>query len=92
MKRNKMEKRIVSLFLIFCLTFTYIPIAVSGNIAAYAVGEGYEKTVDAPTWDSWKSVFGPNVMHTQNAGGVWVDKSVFADASAFPAGTVSLTG
>jgi len=92
MKRNKMTKRIVSLFLIFCLTFTYVPLSVSGNIAAYAVGDGYEKTVDAPTWDSWKNVFGPGVMHTQNAGGVWVDKSVFADASAFPANTVSLNG
>ena len=92
MKRNKTVKRIVSLFLIFCLTFTYVPLAVSGNAASYAAGEGYEKTVDAPTWDSWKNIFGPDIMNTQNAGGVWVDKSVFADASAFPANTVSLNG
>ncbi len=41
------------------------------------------KVADPSTMDLWKNFFGSEVLHTQNAGGVWTDKSVFADASAF---------
>ncbi len=84
--KNKAFKRIISLFLIFCLTFTYMPFALSA-----AEQSEYSKTADASKMDGWKEYFGPNVMNTANAGGVWTDKSVFTDTSAFPEGTISLS-
>ncbi len=86
--KNKFTKRIISMLLIFCLTFTYLPFAVESNAAT---GGTYQKTVDASRLDGWKAYFGPDVMNTANAGGVWTDKSVFTDASAFPANTVELS-
>ncbi len=43
----------------------------------------FSKIADAPTLDGWKSFFGSTHHSTENAGGVWTDKSVFADTSAF---------
>ena len=56
------------------------PDAISGRVS------------DPSTMDGWRDWFGSSVGSTKNAGGVWTDKSVFTDASAFPEGTVSLDG
>ena len=44
------------------------------------------KESDPSTMDDWTKYFGPTVFSTENAGGVWTDKSVFTNANAF-AGT-----
>lgn len=51
-----------------------------------------DRVSDASTMDDWTKWFGAAVTNTENAGGVWTDKSVFTDDSAFPAGTVKLDG
>ena len=39
---------------------------------------------DANTMDNWTKYFDLNNLSTANSGGVWTDKSVFTDTSAFP--------
>ncbi len=48
-----------------------------------ASAKGYDRISDPSTMDDWKLYFGEDVLSTENAGGVWTDKSVFTDASAF---------
>ena len=43
-----------------------------------------KKVADPSTMHTWKNYFGSDVLNTANAGGVWIDKSVFTDASEFP--------
>ncbi len=88
--RNRFFKRIVSFMLIFCMMFTYLPFAVDSASVPFASGNT-AKTVDPSALDGWKRFFGPDIMTTANAGGVWTDKSVFADVSAFPANTIELS-
>ena len=49
-----------------------------------------DKTVADPyTLHAWKdTAFDPYNLTTEHAGGVWTDKSVFTDASAFPGVTM----
>ena len=44
-----------------------------------------DRVADNNTMNNWQNYFGPNVMSTEFAGGVWTDKSVFTDADAFRA-------
>ena len=44
----------------------------------------YNRIVDVNTMNNWMKYFDINNLDTTNAGGVWTDKSVFTDASAFP--------
>lgn len=64
-----------------------IPMMVSG-----AAGDAsyYERFVDANTMDSWKNYFNTTNVTTENAGGVWTDKSVFTDASAFQGTNITM--
>ncbi len=77
--------RILSLVLVLCML-----ISVPNVIAQAASAEAEAKTVtqttkvaDPSTMDAWKSIFGADVLNTENAGGVWTDKSVFENAEAF---------
>ena len=76
----KMAKRFLSLLLCLALLLSYLP--VWGTAAA----EEDTRVADPSTMDGWKQLFLPENPNTENAGGVWMDKSVFADDSAF-AGT-----
>ena len=88
MKKTKIMQRILSMLLAFSMLLVYYPVAVGAETSSAGAGGGYEKVVDAQKLDGWKEFFGPDILSTQNAGGVWTDKSVFTDASAFPAGTI----
>ena len=75
-------KKVVSVVLTMALLLSYLPFAaVTVNAADTSV---YNRVADKSTMDGWKDYFGPTQMHTQYAGGVWTDKSVFTDASEFP--------
>ena len=73
---------------ILCLTMA---LGMIPAISAPAMAEGEEqhsiqnaeKVADPSTMDRWTAFFGPNARSTEYAGGVWTDKSVFTDASAF---------
>lgn len=82
--RKTIGKRITSMFLIFAMIATMLPLltptAVSGSVHT-------DRVADLSTMHSWKDYFSlDGELSTENAGSVWVDKSVFTDASAF-AGT-----
>ncbi len=74
------SKRLTAGFMSLILVVLLIPfsaIAIMPDAVA-------ERIADPSTMDDWKHFFGSDVANTVNAGGVWVDKSVFTDASAFP--------
>lgn len=82
--KKQIWKKVISVVLTFALLVSYIPFAAV-RVSAAEVST-YSKIVDKSTMDTWTNYFGKTQMHTTNAGGVWTDKSVFTDASAFPTG------
>ena len=77
----KLSKRLVSIVLCVALLLTCMPFTV---FAADESAEYYNRIVDSNTMNNWQKYFDLNNLDTSNAGGVWTDKSVFTDASAFP--------
>ena len=74
-------KRMTSFFLVLSMLLTMLPLVAPLTNAATAVGD---RVADPSTMDSWKDYF--NIygdITSENAGSIWVDKSVFTDASAF---------
>ena len=75
----------------FALIASYLPISLLSFNAAETETEitvsshsGLgTKTADEPTVNNWKEFFGKNVLHTDNAGTVWTDKSVFTSVSDY---------
>ncbi len=82
MKMTKLSKKVLSVFLCLALMMTYLPVTLLTAAAAVA---DYPEVADASTLDGWKAFFLPadGSLNTENAGGIWTDKSVFTDASAF---------
>lgn len=80
---RKNFKKILSVIVCIALLMSYLPSLLTAS-AAPAEQSYYKKTVDANSMDGWKNYFDLNNLDTSNAGGVWTDKSVFTDASAFP--------
>lgn len=80
MKNNRVRK-IMSILLCLALLMSYLPAAVQADVA-----DADNRVADPSTMDGWKDIFLPDPLNTNNAGGVWTDKSVFTDESAF-AGT-----
>lgn len=83
---NRIIKKMMSVFLCVTLILSCLPLALSA-----AAADADNRVVDASTMHDWQNWFGEGVGSTINAGGVWMDKSVFKDNTAFPAGTVSMT-
>lgn len=81
MKMN-VTKRILSILICLALLMSYLP----AMMAQAEQAQTDNRVADPSTMDSWKQFFLPDPLNTNNAGGVWTDKSVFTDASAF-AGT-----
>lgn len=78
-KKTRLSSRIICLILSILVAMSSMVIAV--------VSTGAEETdtrvVDNSTLDDWKLYFGEDVDNTENAGGIWTDKSVFTDAQNF---------
>jgi len=77
-KLNKILSVILTLTIVFS-TFSGL------GLNAASANPYYSKVADTATLDGWKEFFGSSspIKSTENAGGVWTDKSVFADNSAF---------
>ena len=79
--KKRISKRITSFFLVFAMLVTMLPLAAPLALAADANGN---RLADPSTMDSWKDFFPiTGEISTENAGGVWMDKSVFTNATAF---------
>ncbi len=79
--KNKLPKKMTSLILTLALFLTCFPVSpFVANAAATP-----NTAVDGPTFNDWTKVFSidANNMSTENAGGIWTDKSVFNDNQAF---------
>ncbi len=74
-------KKLLAVALGIALLLTYVPMTASA--AEVTEDSYYHRVVDVNTMDNWKKYFNLDELTTQNAGGVWTDKSVFTDASAF---------
>ncbi|MBR2152545.1 MAG: VWA domain-containing protein [Clostridia bacterium] len=80
--RKRLTKQILSIALCFAVILSCLPMSVFA--AKTATNPYYNRIVDVNTMDNWTKYFDINNLDTTNAGGVWTDKSVFTDASAFP--------
>lgn len=84
--KTKLSKRLLSLLICAALLLSYLPLSAA---AATTDGTYFSRAVDSNTMDLWKEYFDLDHLDTTNAGGIWADKSVFTDASAF-GGKVSM--
>ena len=80
-KRYGVSKRIMAMLLSAVMVLSLVPVIHT----AWAVSTE-PKQADLSTLDSWKTFFDPADLTTEHAGGVWTDKSVFADNGPFGAG------
>ncbi len=82
MMKFNVTKRTISLLITAAMILCILPFGLSFSSADTAAGEPIiERVSDPSTMDGWKSLFTED--STVNAGGVWADKSVFTDTSAF---------
>ncbi len=79
---KKALNKVMSVIIAFAIVLSLFT-GVGITTLAATTDANYEKVADAGTLDGWKQFFGSTVPSTQNAGGVWTDKSVFTDGSAF---------
>ncbi len=80
-RKQSLGNRITSVFVTIAILFTMIPLTV---LTASAANVNSNRAADPSTMDGWKQFFHiTGDISTENAGGVWMDKSVFTDASAF---------
>lgn len=84
--KRKFTKRLICALLSIVLVMSCLP------LSSFAVesNSSFNRKVDANTMNNWTRYFDLNNLNTQNAGGVWTDKSVFTDASAFPSNVTML--
>ncbi len=79
--KHSIGNRITSVLLVIAILFTMIPMVAMVATAANVNGN---RIADPSTMDSWKEFFPiSGEISTENAGGVWMDKSIFTDTSAF---------
>lgn len=80
-RKYSVGNRFLSVLLTIAMLISMLPM---GILPAFAAGAGSDRVADPSTMDGWKKFF-PTTgeISTENAGGVWMDKSVFTDASAF---------
>lgn len=80
-RKQSLGNRITSVFLAVAILFGLIPLTA---LTASAASVNSNRAADPSTIDGWKQFFPiTGDISTENAGGVWTDKSVFLDASAF---------
>lgn len=88
MTKTKFSKRLLSAFLCVVLIFTCLPFSA---MAASASSDYISRVADLSTMDAWKDYFLPEgKISTENAGGVWTDKSVFTDDGAFASNGITM--
>ena len=78
--KQKLGNRITSLILTVAILLTLIPF----TFLVTSADDNTNRIADPSTMDAWKQLFPiSGEISTENAGGVWMDKSVFTDATAF---------
>ncbi len=75
----KFSYKVLSVLVCIALLMTYLPLLTLA--AASSPLSDVNKVTDTPTVNAWQQIFTDS--STENAGGVWVDKSVFSTVDAF---------
>ena len=88
MKGKRLFKRLTAVLTALLVTITGLP---GFELVSAADIEPIVHVADAPTIDGWKDVFLHADSNTENAGGIWVDKSVFDTSASFDGRTVALS-
>ena len=88
MKGKRIFKRLTAVLTALLVTITGLP---GFELVSAADIEPIVHVADAPTIDGWKDVFLHADSNTENAGGIWVDKSVFDTSASFDGRTVALS-
>ncbi len=79
--KHKLSQKAISIFVCIALLLSYLPFSVINAGAASLPLSGISKVTDTSTVNGWKDIF--TETSTENAGGVWVDKSVFSTVDDF---------
>ena len=87
MKRTNLFNKAISMLLAIVIFIMTLPMLALPTVIA----EGSDRVADTSTMDGWKKFFGPDVLSTEYAGGVWTDKSVFTSSDAFQGTGITLT-
>ncbi len=82
--KHKFSQKVLSVFLSIAVVLSVLPFSIFS--AGALENEGIERFADPSTMDDWSGFFYKSATEfdTSNAGGIWTDKSVFKDNSAFP--------
>ncbi len=87
---QKFSRKTFSIFLSIIMILSMFPLSA---ITASAAPGKISTVADLSTMDDWRHLFFPNGnISTENAGGVWMDKSVFTDTDAFTGTGISMNG
>ncbi len=82
--KHTFGSRLTSFLVALALLLTMLPLTGGKASAAIETADIVSQVADPSTMDSWKEYFAlTGELNTNNAGGVWTDKSVLTDASAF---------
>lgn len=85
--KRTLHSRLASILLVLAIVLTMIPTTGMKVSAVIKTEDIISQVADPSTLDGYKDYFALNgELNTENAGGVWLDKSVLTDASAL-AGT-----
>jgi len=79
---NKKINKFLSVFLVLTIVFSMFSM-LGVTVSAATPNPHFSKISDTATLNGWKKLLGTQTTTTENAGGVWTDKSVFVDNSEF---------
>ncbi len=87
--KKPVSLRLLSMLICLALILSYLPASVLTVSAAEAVDN---RVTDPSTLDGWKTYFAPENgnLSTENAGGVWTNKSVLTAADPFAGSGITL--
>ena len=80
--KKTLGSRLASLFLVLAMVLTMLPVTGMKASAEIRAEDIITQVADPSTLDGYKDYFGLNgQLNTQNAGGVWLDKSVLTESA-----------
>ena len=77
MKRFRIPRKLISIFICLALLASYLPATLSAASMAASTITG--SVTDPGTADAWESMMGTDIDGNRYAGRVWVDKSVYTN-------------
>lgn len=79
---QRLRNRVLCLLLCIAILMSMLPLSILTATAASS--NAVNRITDPSTMDDWTKLFPiSGKISTENAGGVWMDKSVFTNASDF---------